>query len=98
MLLHISLSGRSTFCGLFWAVLGASVLPHSVPPSSLNLSYLSEPVSRQGSHGRSAQSHHRCNITAPAVHNGTQYGLPSHGGGSREAVVEGNEEGSSTPS
>ena len=61
--------------------LGASILLHSVPPLSLNLSYLSEPVSGQGSHGRSAQSHHRCNITAPAVHNGTQYGLPSHGVG-----------------
>ena len=63
----------------FLAVLGASIIPHSVPPLSLNLSYLSELVSRQGSHGRSAQSHHRCNITAPAVHNGTEYGLPSHG-------------------
>ena len=60
----------------FWAALGASVLLHSVPPSSLNPSYPSGPASGWDSHMRSAQSHHRCNITAPVVHNGMQYGLP----------------------
>ena len=56
----------------FWAALGASVLPHLVPPLSLNLYCPSKPVSGQGSCDRSSQSHHRCNITAPAVHNGMQ--------------------------
>ena len=59
----------------FWTALGASVLLHLVPPSSLNLSGPSEPVSRPGSCERSAQSHHRYNITASAVHNGMQYRL-----------------------
>ena len=59
----------------FQAVLGASVLLHLVPPLSLNLSCPSEPVSGLGSCDRSAQSHHRYNITAPAVHNGMQYRL-----------------------
>ena len=60
----------------FWAALGASVLPHLVPPLSLNPSYPSGPASGWDSPMRSAQSHHRYNITAPAVHSGMQYGLP----------------------
>ena len=56
----------------FQAALGASILPHFVPHSSLNFSCPSKPVSRQGSCEKSAQSHHRCNIAAPAVHNGMQ--------------------------
>ena len=34
----------------FWAALGASILPHSVPPLSLNPSYPSGPASRWDSH------------------------------------------------
>ena len=60
----------------FWAALGASVLPHLVSPSSLNPSYPSGPASGWDSPMRSAQSHHRYNIAAPAVHNGMQYRLP----------------------
>ena len=71
----------------FQAALGASVLPYSVPPSSLNPSYLSGPSSGPDSPVRSNQSHHRYSTTAPAV-------LTC--GGSREAVVEG--DGEFTPS
>ena len=59
-----------------WAALGASILPYLVPPLSLNPSYPSGPASKWDSHVKSAQSHHRCNITAPAFHNGMQYRLP----------------------
>ena len=59
-----------------WAALGASILLYSVPPSSLNPSYPSGPASGWDSPMRSVQSHHRYSITAPALHNGMQYGLP----------------------
>ena len=40
----------------FWAALGASVLPHLVPPLSLNPSYPSGPASRWDSHVREVPS------------------------------------------
>ena len=59
-----------------WAALGASILPCLVPPSSLNPSYPSGPSGGQGSPARNALSGHRYSTTAPAVHSGTQCGLP----------------------
>ena len=72
---HLTLQ-EEHFLWPFWAALGASVLLSLEPPWHLNPSCLSMLVVKQGNCRQSAQSHHRCNIIAPAVHNDMQSWLP----------------------